>query len=773
LRRSVVWGAGLFLVGSAAFIIYLTSLWRQLDEAFNRHEQFVPTRIYSDVTRIGATLPRAQVEERLRSLAYSVQSTPDSITTALHPIDYPADLVPANHPVLAGGGQPLVFHFDGAKSDALLISIDLGGREVPELYLEPELVATLSRGENRIRELVPFGSIPALMWKAIIAVEDQRFLEHKGLDPRGIARMIWVNLRTRSLSQGGSTITGQLVKNLMQRHGRNVFRKVNELFLALLLEARFDKEQILERYLNEVYLGQSGGFEIHGVSEGAEHFFGKKLKDLSLAEIALLAGVIRGPAYYSPYTHHDRAFERQRLVLKKMVETGQIAEAEAQEALKLDVHLAPPPAISLKAPYFTDYVKAELQRLLKDKIPEDALPEAGLRIYTTLDMLASQVAQRSVADGVSSLEGRLRLKPTEHLEGALASVDSSGAIRALVGGRSYARSTFNRILNMKRQVGSTFKPIVYLAAILKGDDGKGAPYGPAYPMEDAKWTLVFDHGKQKWTPRNYEKEFLAWIPLRTALANSVNTVTARLGWQIGIPQVVSTARSLGITSDLPAVPSLTLGVAELSPVELLRVYATIAAHGQEREFYVVRAIQQNDGTPYPRFLPQSKQAIDPGAADLLADMLTSVFTEGTAKSASAMGLDRPAAGKTGTTSHYRDAWFAGFTPQLTTVVWVGMDQDTAARKGEKATPVRLSGAGSALPIWVSFMRGALAGEPPAPFPISGDLVDVAIDEHTGKRASGRCGISQVHQDKYLRAREPKDTSCEPMFSPVPSETVAE
>ena len=379
-------------------------------------------------------------------------------------------------------------------------------------------------------------------------------------------------------------------------------------------------------------LGQIGNLEIHGVAEGAEHFFGKKLDDLNLAEIALMAGLIRGPAYYSPYRYMNRALDRQRFVLQKMVETGQIAEEEKLAAEKMPIRLAPPQTMTNKSPYFTDFVKAELIRSLEEKgRSEQDITEAGYRVYTTLDMSLNTMAQHTVGDGIKDLEKKLHWDDNDRLEGALASVDpSNGYIRALIGGRSYAESTFNRILNMKRQVGSTFKPVVYLTAFIKGRDPAGVPYAPGHPAEDAPWKLIYDHGRQSWAPRNYEKEFLGWVSFRTALAHSINTVAAKLGFEVGYDSIIQTAGELGIESELPRVPSLALGVAELSPIELLRAYATIANHGVHDDLAVIRTITENDGHDFAWFVYHPKQVIDPGPADLLTDMMQNVFTEGTA-----------------------------------------------------------------------------------------------------------------------------------------------
>ncbi|OFZ02522.1 MAG: hypothetical protein A2X97_07625 [Bdellovibrionales bacterium GWA1_52_35] len=775
LRRVVIILVFAGAVLSVMFGAYLSTLYRELGISFTKTEQFIPTRIYSDATRMTIGDLRGRLESRLKSLGYAFEGKPDEISFLLHPIDYPHYLIPENHPILAVSEPQIRVEFDEAQQ---IRAIRMGEQELEDFYLEPELAATLTRGAElkEVRELVKFEDIPALVGKSIIAIEDQHFIEHKGFDPRGIARAIYVNLKTLSMAQGGSTITQQLVKNLTARRGKDLFKKVNELFLSLMLEARFSKEQILERYLNEVYLGQIGSLEVHGVAEGAKYFFGKRLDELTLSEIALMAGLIRGPVYYSPYRYPERALERQRLVLRKMVETGQIAEAEMQAALEMPPRLAPPQLTSNKAPFFADFVKAELIRQLGDRFTEQEITRAGFRVYTTLDMVMNASAQKAVSSGVSEIGNKMKLPPTERLEGALAAVEhSTGQIRALVGGRHYAQSTFNRILNMKRQVGSTFKPLVYLAAIRKGSDAQGIPYGPGHPAEDAPWKLTYDKGRQEWAPRNYEKTYKGWISYREALAHSVNTVAAKLGYEVGIENIIQTAKDLGIESALPAVPSLALGVAELSPIELLKVYSTFANHGIQEELTVIRAIHQNDGSFFARFISRSHQAVEAGAADLLTDMLKTVVVRGTAASVRRLGLERPAAGKTGTTSDHRDSWFAGYTPELTAVVWVGLDQQALGEQktpGKKKGPrIELTGSSSALPIWVNFMKEALAGKPETTFSVSDQLTTVLVDLKSGKQAQDQCPDLQTSLEPYWREHTPQLTSCEALWPASDAGTV--
>lgn len=803
-RQWITFSAVFFLVFSLFFWIYLTSLFTTLDQAFRKENEFIPTRIYTDIIEIAPPQHRDQVFERLRALGY-VPQTIDAHTTqiTIHPIDYPADVLLSDadrETTRALEGKPIRLVFDGTKASSTLIGIrrqnGVEWENLPKVFLEPELIATLSRNEpdakREIRKLIKFDDIPAPVWQAVLAVEDPRFMEHHGLDPRGIARAFWVNLKSLRLAQGGSTITAQLVKLLMARRSRNPFLKFNELFLALILETRYSKEEILERYLNEVYLGQVGSYEVHGVSEGAKLFYGKPLEELNLSEITLMASLIRGPAVYSPYRHMDRAQKRQAFVLSRMVEAGFIAEDEAKIAEKQTLRLAPALAVLNKAPFFTDYVKAEMIRQLKDKITEQDLASAGFRVYTTLDPFIAPLAQKAVTDGVLALEKKLNVDsvahPEDRIEGALACVDhKTGFIRALVGGKNYSESAFNRILNMKRQVGSTFKPFVYLTAFLQGEDPNGLAYGLGYPVEDAPWTLKFDSGRQKWMPRNYEKGYQGWIPLRSGLAKSINTIAAKLAQQVGIPNIVETAHALGVESELPQVPSLALGTPELSPVELLNAYATIANHGTQDELTAIRAITQADGGIYAQFVYTPKQVFPAPPVDLLIEGMKRTFVEGTAMAASSYGFDRPAAGKTGTTSSYKDAWFAGFTPHLTTVVWVGADQTgTLIEREKEETPdpknpkakkkpkkkIEITGASGALPIWISFMKEALAGTLPEPFPVSENLVQVKVDLKSGKEAESDCPASQVSEEWYQKDHLPSGKDCAHDFPPSTRETEA-
>lgn len=777
LRRGLIFMSSLIgTLGGAWFAIAIWGLFEQLDILFQRQDQFVPTRIYSDVTRISSGMRWKGVEDRLKALGYLPTGSSDEMTVQLHSMDYPSYLIPDRHPQhawIGREGERVELSLKLSEKSAqpqVVRQISLNGTPVSDAFLEPEFVSTFPVGsqlfaENKsIRTALAFDKIPANVWKAIMSVEDQHFLDHKGLDPKGLLRAIWVNLRTRSFAQGGSTITQQLVKNLMARRGKNVLQKANEAFLSLVLEARYDKLAILERYLNEVYLGQVGNYEVHGVAEGAELFFGKKIERLELAEVALLAALIRGPGFYSPYRHRERALERQRLVLKKMVDTGQIASDEMQEALQTTLRFAQPQAVNGKAPYFVDYVKHQLLEHFRGKLDEEGIARAGFRVYTTLDLGLNLSAQKSIAELVPTIEQRQKIAAPLRLEGALASVEhGSGELRALVGGRNYTQSNFNRILNMKRQVGSTFKPIVYLAALKKRTDEAGVVYTGAYPVEDAPLKVIYDQGRQEWQPKNYEKGYQGWMTLRKALAHSINTCAARIGGEVGIGPVLSLARTLGIETEIPKVPSVFLGIAELSLLEVLKVFSTLASGGHQGDFLAIKGITEKNGSEVVRFHYRTQDVISSELSDAMRDLLEAVFTEGTAKGARALGFTRRAFGKTGTTSHHRDAWFAGSSQHLTTVVWLGLDAFSTDRL--KKAGFSLTGANSALPVWTHFMKEALDATPSESPDQIGNRIDQRFDKHSGLPATPECPDSQVVLEKVTKDFDLAKKGCLPHWPP--------
>ncbi|MEW6057100.1 MAG: transglycosylase domain-containing protein, partial [Bdellovibrionota bacterium] len=642
----------------AIFSVYCGILFHELEALMAQETNSRPSIIYSDffVLKKGDNFENTFLTERLRDLRIPFMKTETEIEWKNPNFEYPSSVVPADSELRASLGKKVKIEIDEGRIE----SIEIDGDDVDAVLIEPVPVAQLSGSNRSIRDYVPLDKIPTRLLQAIIAIEDQRFLEHSGFDPRSFARAVWVNLRERALSQGGSTITQQLVKNLLGTYQKTLFRKVRELILALLMEARYNKDEILEKYLNEVYVGQIGSLEIHGVAEAARYLYNKQLESLSMAEMALIAGIIRGPAYYSPSRHLDRAIERKNTVLKKMAELKLITQNELKLALNEKLSFVPPSLVNNKAPYFVDYVKSQVLEQLGERISAEDLSTEGLRVFTTLDLPLQRRADQAVLTTVRELEGRYKISRPLRLEGLLVAAEhSTGFVRTLVGGRSYAETTFNRVLNMKRQVGSTFKPIAYLAALLKGSDSSGIRYTAAYMIDDEPWKYTWEN--KSWSPKNYEREYRGHITLREAFANSVNIPMAKIATDTGMNHVVEVAKKLGIREPLTPVPSLSLGSIDLKPFELLQAYSTIANRGQRVELTTVRAITDENGRTLARFIPEVEQALEPAVMDLLGDLLKSVVKEGTAKSLAAMGYSKVTRGKTGTTSFSRDAWFAGYS----------------------------------------------------------------------------------------------------------------
>jgi len=748
----------LLVIFALGFAIYVGYLYRQLESAFLYQKEFSPTQIYSDVQIIKSPMTWGTIKDHLdfRGYQYQIEPGANRVSFRLNTPKYPKFLLEEYHVTLTLGEKPIHLQFDSEGGAGRLESIASENFELSDLYLEPALIATLSRPDeynNQIRAVLDFSEIPASIWKAVIAIEDQHFLGHRGFDWRGLGRAVLVNIRSLSFKQGGSTVTQQLVKNLMGRRNKNVFKKISELFLSIVLETRFEKESILARYLNEVYLGQIGNLEIHGIEEGAKYFFNKNVRNLNLAEIAMMVGLIRGPGYYSPYRHLDRAIARQKTVLVKMVETRLISESEAIEAQKMPIRITPPPTRTNHAPYFVDYVKAELIKNLSDRYTETEISDGGLKVYTTLNITHHRKAENALQSHLSDLEKNIKGLEPNTLEGAVALVENkTGYIRSLVGGRNYSESTFNRILNMKRQIGSIFKPVVYLSALKKGRDAQGIAYGGGYPLLDDKVKIKYDNGRQTWSPENYGSKYSGWITFKESLIDSVNASTARLGAKIGIGIIHSTAKDLGFSSDLPRLPALVLGISEHSPIEVLKMYSIFANRGIDREFTVLRGITDGDGEFIAKYHPSENRKTEEKYADFMTQILSDVFTAGTARRSKELGFTHIAAGKTGTTSNYRDTWFAGFTPQFTNVVWVGSD------RGE--TGVSMSGAGAALPVWTKMMQEILDDFIPSHFQESEHLTTSQIDKYSGEFARYGCPDENIVNEIYLKDNLPNNSTCE-------------
>jgi penicillin-binding protein 1B len=631
---------------------------------------------------------------------------------------------------------------DGPRIVAIINPGD--GGSLDGIELEPEVVSGLSDTLGQLRRPVRLAQMPKHLATAVLAAEDHRFFDHGGVDIKAVVRAIWINLRRGEVAQGGSTLTQQLVKNLVLTPKRTWGRKVREAAVAVMLEWRYSKTEILEAYLNAIYLGQNGNVAVYGVGAAARSYFGKDVERLTVGEAALLTGMIRAPNSYSPVQNAERARDRRDLILTRMRELGFIDEATRAKASQERVRGQSGAMVRLLGPYFLDNVRAQIEPSLAD----NGWQGGGLKIYTTLDPILQRAAEGAVSRGLDRLEGRYkylrRSDPTERLQAALIALDPvTGEVRAMVGGRDYAQSQFNRAIQARRQPGSAFKPFVYLSALRFGPSGEPPRLTPVSFVQDAPFTVRV--GKDTWSPRNYEDRFEGTVTVRRALEQSLNAATVQVAETVGLEAVIGTARQVGFTSPMQPVPSLVLGGFEVTPLELATAYATLADGGERLAPTVVRAVVARDGTIVDHAVPSSTRVIRPEEAFLVTYLLRGVVERGTGAPARALGIDGPVAGKTGTTNDGRDAWFVGYTPRLVTLVWVGFDERQV---------LRLSGGQAALPIWADFMRTAMTVVPSSEFTVPTAVLFRDVDPTNGKLANRYCPV--VFREAFLSGTEPRE-----------------
>lgn len=628
-----------------------------------------------------------------------------------------------------------------ALAGARIASIRAGGRELAMVSLDPEPVGAYYGPERSQRELVGVDDLPPQVVGAILAVEDQRFFDHQGVDVLRILGAFFANVRSGRVIQGGSTLTQQLVKNFFLTPERSLKRKVQEAWMSLIVEARYQKKEILEAYLNEIYLGQRGSVQVHGVGEAAHLYFGKDARDLSASEAALLAGTINNPNGRSPFRKPKAALERRNLVLDMMHEQGRLDAAETAAAQAEPLGLAPYAPEPREARFFLEF----LRRQLPNFYAAESLTDQGLRIYSTLDLHLQLVAARAVREGLAQLEKDFPglAEGSGKLEACLVALrPQTGEVVALVGGRDFGASQFDRCSQARRPVGSAFKPFVYTAALEPIIGGPKITL--ATWLDDSPLSVSTPSGP--WRPANYDHEFHGRVRPREALARSLNVATARLGQRVGPKRIAEVARRLGIESDLPAVPSLSLGAADVVPIELALAYATLANGGIRPSVRAFEDVVDASGARIERQAPKATRVLDPGTAFLVTQLLAGVVDQGTGRAIRAAGITGPVAGKTGTTNDEYDAWFAGYTPDLAVVVWVGFDRPRS---------IGLAAARVALPLWVRFLREATGGAVPGRFepPVEVKLVD--IDPESGARAL--LGCARRDPTWFVRGTEPEET----------------
>ena len=741
MKKLFKWVLILLAVVVCAVSIYGWFLSTRIESRFSARLWRIPSTVYSDSTLLypGQRFGSDHLREKLSRLRYRfVSGRPQKkgevrFSTASTEI-YLNDFTIPN---LSRPGFLVRIRYDRK----VIKSIErVDNREpLPILELEPEEIGQFYGPHRERRQLVSIRQVPSEFIHAVLAAEDSRFYDHHGFDPIGILRALYVNLRYGEIRQGGSTITQQLAKNFFLTPERTIGRKLNELIMSVIIEWMYAKDEILEIYLNDIYLGQSGSVAINGVGEATIFYFGKRIEEISLAEAATIAGVIRAPGRYSPYDHKDRCRQRRDDVLKAMFTKNWISAEALDTARSRPVQTFGESVSVKKAPYFLDYLSQQLETLYS---PDD-LTRLGLSIYTTLDTRVQHAAEQALNRGLTRLEKSMpslnRPNPAHQLQGAVVVIQpKTGFVLAMVGGRDYTTSQYNRVTQSRRQPGSAFKPFVYLAAL--------DTLTPGSRLSSVSQTYQVD--AKSWTPENFSEDTETDVSMRTALATSNNRATVDMAMRVGLEAIVDQVARFQFTTPIKPYPSLALGAFEVVPIELARAYCVFAGDGVLPYPLSLRDVTDDHGQILNQLHLNFENLITPAKAYILTDMLRSVVTAGTAQALGAWKLPGAVAGKTGTTNNFRDAWFVGFTPDILGLVWVGFDN------GE---PINASGSKAALPIWADLMTSIPDYLSGTDFKMPEGVIRSRVCSETGLLAEGR-SCPQPVEEIFLKENQP-DRPC--------------
>ena len=699
--------------GAAGMIVlaaYAVWLDFRIRDAFEGARWAVPARVFARPLELapGAPLTADAIEAELELAGYR------HVHSAFRPASYERD----------GDRLRLVtreFRFpDGAApsrrvavsvSGGRIAGVRVDGESRSRARVDPAEIARIYPAHREDRVLLRLDEVSPAFLAILLEVEDRRFYRHFGIDPLAIARAAWSNLIAGRTVQGGSTLTQQLAKNLFLSAERTFSRKLKEALAALLLERRYSKDALLEAYLNEVYLGQQGSHAIHGFGRAARYYFGRALADLDLDEMALLAGMVRGPSYYDPRRHPERATLRRNRVIDRLEAQGVAGAGAAARARSEPLGVTRrPPAAPARFPAFVDLVRRQLRR----DYPNSVLRSEGLRIFTTLDPTAQHASESALERSLPLLARRSGI-PRGEIQAAVAVTDArSGEVLAIVGDREPRRAGFNRALDAVRPVGSVVKPAVYLAALTEPEF-----HLASFVRDDP---VRLDGPRGPWRPRNHDGRAHGPVLLRDALVHSYNLATVRLGLDVGLERVRDTIRALGVSRPFATFPAMLLGTVELAPIDVNAMYQSLATGGLRQPLRAIRAITDRHGRALGRYPERSTRVADGNAVFLLTHALRGVLNEGTGRRArELLGRGQALAGKTGTTDGRRDSWFAGYGADRVAVVWVGRDDNR---------PVNLSGASGALEVWARIMR--TIGAAPVP-----EVAPKGVEWHWVSRDGGR------------------------------------
>ena len=731
MRPWLGWAIKLGLVGLvvlAGFAVYLDAV---VQEKFSGKRWTVPAKVYARPLElfVGQKLTKSDFLQELDALGYRRESAADGPG---------AVSVAGNNLELHTRG----FQFYESREPSQRVRVRFSGDYVAGLSqangsslavarLEPMLIGGLYPAHQEDRLLIKLEQVPPYLVETLVAIEDREFFNHFGVSPKSIARAVWVNATAGQVVQGGSTLTQQLVKNFYLTNERSLIRKATEAMMAVLLELHYDKQDILEAYLNEVFLGQDGQRAVHGFGLASQYFFSQPLSELKLEQVALLVGMVKGPTYYNPRRNPERALERRNLVLDVLVEQGVITLEQAVAAKQKPLGVTQRGSMADSSfPAFLDLVK----RQLREDYREEDLTEEGLRIFTSFDPILQLKAESALADSLKRLSGRKGVELVE--AGMVVTNPETGEVQVLIGSRQPRYAGFNRALDAVRPIGSLIKPAIYLAAL-----ERPSQYTLTSLLEDQPFSVKGQDG-QVWSPQNYDRKAHGTVYLYQGLANSYNLSSAKLGLELGVQNVLKTLERLGVTRKWPAYPSMLLGAGALTPMEVADMYQTMANGGFNTPLRGIRSVLTAEGEPLKRYPYQIQQRFDAGAIYLLQNAMQRTMREGTGRSVySRLPSSLALAGKTGTSNDSRDSWFAGFSQDLLAVVWLGRDDNG---------PTPLTGATGALQVWTDFM--VKADPLPLDMPLPDNVVQAWVNATSGQGSDPSC--PNAVQMPYIRGSEP-------------------
>ncbi|MCF7372791.1 MULTISPECIES: penicillin-binding protein 1B [Vibrio] len=691
---SFSWKAGVALAAVLLFVgIYLDSV---VKERFEGQLFELPTVVYARILNLnpGENITIQELRNELDVLSYRKVSQPrypgeySSSSTRIELIRRPFEFADGPEP-----DRHVMLHFSDSGLQRIQ-SLESRG-DLGYLRLEPKMLGMLEKDQDEQRLFLRRDQFPEILVDALLATEDRDFYQHDGVSPLAIARAMVANIKAGRTVQGGSTLTQQLAKNLFLTRDKTLWRKVREAYIALILDYRYSKDRILEAYLNEVYLGQSGGEAIHGFGLASRYYFGQPIQELRIDQLAMLVGMVKGPSYYNPIRYPERTKERRDLVLRLLMQQNMLTSEQYEQAVSRSLDTQSKPRIASRQPAYFQQLSIEL----KEKVGERFKAETGLRVFTSLDPVSQSKMEQAIAKKIPELAKR----GGKELEAAAVAVDRhSGEIRAMVGGKRVGYEGFNRALNASRPIGSLVKPAIYLTALEQPEK-----YNLGTTLHDTPLSLKSSKGNV-WTPRNYDRKYRGDVPLYIALAKSLNVPTVRLGMALGIPEVSNTLERLGVNKDeIRPVPSMFLGSFSLTPFEVAQMYQTLTNSGKRAKLTALRSVMDMEGNVLYQSLPRSSRAVDEQAAWLTTYAMKQGVAQGTGRFLQSQFGWAALAGKTGTSNDNRDSWFVGVDGREVTTIWLGRDDNK---------PVHLTGSSGALRVYAEYLKQRIPERLELPWP---------------------------------------------------------